>query len=684
MTIDELEQVISYLDTCYEEGSDCINPLTNKLVSDSEYDLLRKQLSDLAPDSPVLKTVTASNLKLNVKKVAHNPPMTSISKAIGTLSEREATLQDWMDKVQKELGKCEIVQAYKRDGVAIALYYENGKLKAAGLRPRDGVSGEDVTENAKYVEGIPAELWEHDSQGNKKNFLNVTCCIRGEIECKKSVFEEIVVNWQKYGLSNEPANPRNYAAGSIRQFTDPKETKNRRISFTGYSVFGWNNAPFKTEIERAKYVNAVLRIPFVQVRPFRQQDLKSMEDFVPQLDYEVDGIVLSVNNLEDSEQMGTHGNSVTGNPKGKLAWKFSEQSAVVTVKGYEFALGRSGRLTPVLNFDAVPLDGTKVSQCTAHSLGFMDGTSASSLGEIGVGAQIRIIKSGKIIPKVIEIVSEGQPLIVPSKCPSCGGKLDIIQGNDGKNLVCPDEYCGDRAVAHLCYYLTTIGVKGLAESIVGDMYRANLVKHPCDFYKVTVNELQQVGFTERQALLAVSRIWMADDAAHQEDDALKKFISKTKKLKVPAWQIFASQGIPTAGKSAGKALMDHFGSLENLRKATLDDLKSVPDVGEITAQKIVEYFAKYGKLFDVLLEYLEPEGPKQGKLSGKSFVFTGGFTNGKAFHEKRVMDCGGKVSGNVSKNTDYLVVGTDAGSKEEKAKQLGVKRISIDELEKML
>lgn len=693
----ELEQVIEHLDTCYEDGAECLHPITGKLVTDPEYDRLRKRLAELHPESEVLKEVTASKLVSTSKKVTHHPPMTSISKAIGTLAEREATLKDWLDKIKAELGYAdpakEVVQAYKRDGVAVAIYYEKGKLKAAGLRPRNGQTGEDVTANIRFVEGVATELWEHDRDGKRVRFLPVTCSIRGEIECKKSVFRAIAADWQNNGLKQEPANPRNYAAGSIRQFSDPTITKSRKLTFTGYSIYGWTSddnqfahAPFKTEIERAKYANAVLRIPFVQVRPFRYQDLNMLEDLADSLDYEVDGVVLSVNNLEDAEQMGTHGNSVTGNPKGKLAWKFSEQSAVVIVDKIEFTPGRSGKLTPVLQFEAVPLDGTKVSQCTGHSLGFLDGSSDSSPGEIGVDAHVRIIKSGKIIPKVIEVVKPGRKLHPPTKCPSCNSQLETRQGEDGKDLICPNEFCGVRAVARLVYYLATLGVKGIAESAVTKMYEGKLVQYPDQFYDLTVSKLENIGFTKRQALLAVARLYLCDDPAHMTDDDLEDFIAKAydRKLKVPAWQLIAALGIPGVGKSAGQALVAHFGTFEKIREAKLSDFQEVGDIGDVTAKALAEFFENYDGMVEYLLKAIEPEGRKQGKFTGQTFVFTGGFPGGKAKWEKEVMDRGGKCSGSVSKSTNFVVVGTDAGSKEEKAKQLGIKRISVAELEKML
>jgi DNA ligase (NAD+) len=696
----ELEMVIAALDTLYEEGEDCIHPVTGKLISDPEYDKLRKRLEKLHPQSKIFKTPTASKLVSKVKKVTHNPPMTSISKAIGLLSEREAALKKFQEEIKKELGYEEppekwLVQAYKRDGVAIANYYVKGILVASGLRPRNGFDGEDVTENVKYVDGVPTELWEHDKDGNRVRFLPVTCCIRGELECKKAVFRKIVEDWQnpKLGLNSEPKNPRNYTAGSIRQFTDPKVTKERRISFTGYSIVGWHSddpnfmsPPFKTEIERAKYSNAVLRVPFVQVRPFRYQDMQMLEDLANSIDYEVDGVVVSVNNLEDAEQMGNTGGSATGNPKAKIAWKFVEQSAITEVKDIEWQPGRTGALTPVLKLDPVQLDGTTVSQCTGHSIGFLNGTSKASLGKIGIGSKVRIIKSGKIIPKVIEIIGEWDGPHVPSKCPSCGLKLVVEYGHDGSDLVCNNEFCGVRAVARFAHYLSTFGVKGVAESALSTMYSENVIKDIADIYDVTVSKLEKVGFSKRQSLLAVARIWMCPNPTSMQNDQLEELIADTyvKKIKIPAWQLLASLGIPGSGESAGQALIAHFGSFAAVRKAKLEELQAVENVGELTAKNIFNFFKKHKDMLDALLGNVDPEGPKVGKLTGKTFVFTGGFPGGKEKWEKEVMERGGKVSGSVSKTTNYTVVGENAGSKEEKAKTLGVPCISLVDLEKML
>jgi DNA ligase (NAD+) len=681
----ELEQVIQALDTLFEAGDPCIHPITNKVVTDPEYDRLRKKLSELHPESDIFSTPSASTLSSDAQVIKHHPPMTSISKAIGSIVERNADLDKFIASVQGELGYGveSLFAAYKRDGVAVSIEYDNeGRLKAAGLRPRDGVHGEDVTENIKMVKGVPTELWIHDKDGKRVKRLKAPLVIRGELECFISVFEE---RNKKYG--GKYANPRNYTAGSIRQFKDPSITGERHISFVAYRILNYPDAPYKTEVDKAKWCNRVLRVPFVRTEKFDRTKLQQMEDYIPELDYEVDGVVIGVNNLEDSDQMGTHGNSPTGNPKGKLAWKFTEQEAQTTILRYTFTPGRTGRLTPVMEIDPVQLDGTTVSRVTGHSLGFMDGSSKSSPGELGVGTTIRVIKSGKIIPKCVGVVKAGKPFEAPDTCPSCSSKLVAEQGDDGKELICPNEYCGVRAVAALKHYLQIIGVKGIAGSTISKLQDADLVSQPGDFYRLNPRGLKEAGFTERQTVLTLARVWMIHDPEHKKDEDLKPLIKVARDagISIPGWQVFASFGISSAGRSAGRALMAHFGSFDGILTASVDDLQAIGDIGDTTAQNIVAFFKKHGRMVRSVLKHVVPESPKQGKLSDKTFVFTGGFPNGKAHWEKAVTEEGGKTSGSVSKkSTDYLVVGTDAGSKHQKALGFGIICLTIDELKKML
>ena len=327
----ELERIISHLDTLYERGNDCIHPDTGIQVTDGEYDGLRRELKELAPKSKLFQTATASKVQSAVKKVVHDPPLTSIEKASHEIVEKqEEMLFKWLvgsvedeDKAKRttikgktykdepvELPKDYFYAAYKLDGVALALYYEDGKLARAGLRPRDGINGEDVTEQCQHVDGIPEKLKQ-----------KVTCSIRGELICKLKDFEKVQIDLEKAGEKLR-ANPRNHAAGGIRQFKDPTKTKRMRLSFIAYTIEAQADPPYKTELERAKYCNDELGVPYIPTKIFKFEDLAKMEDGIPKLDFEVDGVIIGVNDLEAQEQLGRHGDPVTGNPKGKIRGSF--------------------------------------------------------------------------------------------------------------------------------------------------------------------------------------------------------------------------------------------------------------------------------------------------------------------------------------------------------------------------
>lgn len=671
--IDELLEVIQVLDTLYEDGSDCIDPRTGNLVTDTTYDQWKQELIDLLqendPTHEFLQQPSISSLDSGVKKIKHDPPMTSINKANGSKVEKNKILDDWINKIVTELGydnksKHEVIaQSFKRDGVAIALYYENGKLVKAGLRPQDGINGEDVTENAKYVQGIPETLREP-----------VTCSIRGELECKISVFEEINNEQEKNGEKTY-ANPRNYTAGSIRQFKNPIETKKRRLNFTAYSIENLDSPPYKTAIERAKWCNNVLGIPFVRVEPFNIKDLEKMESLVDTLDYEVDGAVLEVNNLEDQEQLGKHGNSTTGNPKGKLAWKFSEKSVIVTINNVVWNTGRQGKITPVVEFYPTRIAGTMVKRCTAHNVGIMKSK------KLGVGAEIGVIKSGKIIPKIISVEKEAKTVEIPSVCPSCNYKVIEESSDNAMELFCRNQNCPAQNVGRLYNFLNVIGCKGVADSTVTKLVERKLVTNCSDFYKLDFNQLKQSGFTERQSALIIANIAMVADPDKIKDceDLLNKAKSNNK-IKTSMQQFIAALGIPGASKGTGRTLSVHFkGDFDKVRNASVEDLKLVEDIGGKTAENVFVFFKSYCTEVDELLKYIELEKAKEGKLSGKSFVFTGTFEEKRRDLEQMVENLGGKASNSVSKKVNYVVVGQDAGSKAEKAEKLKITTLNIDE-----
>lgn len=711
-----LEAAIKHLDTLYEVGDDCVLPddLGKKLgfqpgeeVPDLTYDGFRRELNSLHPKSRIFKTATASNNKSKgIQKVKHDPPLTSIEKAghedravqeemlfkwlLDCLAEAPAAIKNEpvFDLAAKDIdGKSHperqykgttvtyprkyFVQAYKLDGVALALYYEQGVLVKAGLRPRDGINGEDVTEQVKYVKGIPEKL-----------NLPVTCSIRGEIICKLSDFEKVQKALADAG-EDLRANPRNHAAGGIRQFKDPTKVKAQRLSFMGYGIEGLDNPPYKTEIERAKWCNKELGVPFVRVQHFNFYQLQEMEDNVPNLDYEVDGVVVSVDSFADQTQLGRHGDPKTGNPKGKIAWKFAEEEAQPVLKEKEWKTGRTGKIVPVAIFDAVHLAGTNVRRATLHNYGFM------LKNKIDVGTKLRVIKAGKIIPKVIGVAGDpckGKPSH-PEKCPSCGSKTVVEENDDNFELKCPNtKSCPSQNISGLEHYLKTFGVLGLGESKITALAEGGAVRTFSDFYRLDVKAAEACNLSKRQAMLALAGIHMIPNPDKLDDADLSKELKKAakEKKKIPLWKLFASFGIQSAGKSCGKALVEAFPNFDAIRNASVDDLAAVPDVGEKTAEIIHAYLRENSDEIDKILKYVEPELPKKGPLTGKSYVLSGTIEKGKAYWKQKIEDLGGKTGDSVSKNTSYLVAGDGSGSKTEKAKKYDVPIITVDDLAKQL
>ena len=297
-------------------------------------------------------------------------------------------------------------------------------------------------------------------------------------------------------------------------------------------------------------------------------------------------------------------------------------------------------------------------------------------------------KAGKIIPKVTGVIGgKGKP-VFPDTCPSCEEPTTLEEGGtEGMlELTCTNAECPAQNVSTLCHYLSTFGVLGLGESRVAQLVEGGAVAMPADFYRLDMKKAQSCGLSPRQSMLAIGGIQMITSPDKLKADELEKQIATAKKSKkpIPLWQLFASFGIDAAGKSAGKALSDHFGSFDAIRKATVEQLEAVDDVGTKTAETIQAYLAKHADEIDDLLQFVEPQLPKTGKLTGKRFCFSGGFSEGKRHWEQIVEDLGGKCAGSVSKKTDYLVAGSGSGSKSEKAEKLGIPIISVDELQKLI
>lgn len=676
--IKELEKIIAKLDTLFEKGDDCINPITGLVVLDNEYDALKKELFDLHPKSKIFTTVTSSIVKSSKDKVIHDPPMTSINKCNGTEDEKVKILSKWLEDAKKIIPQKEIPKnpvdflkrffsmSYKHDGLAISLEYENGKLIRAGLRSKSGKDGINVTDKTKYIENIPQKL-----------SIPVTCIIRGEVETHVSVFKDVS---EKLG-DKAKANPRAHTAGSMNQKT-AEQMKDRGLTFIAYNILNLDKPPYKTEIERAAWVKKELGINFVKTMPFTTAMLKMFEKGHRRLDFMVDGVVLSINDLKLQKKLGTTGSKDTGNPKGKLAWKFKDEIKEATIKDIVWQTGRTGNITPVLIFDGIQLEGTTVSKCTAHNWGRVKSN------KIGIGSKVEIIKSGKIIPKLHKVVKAKGQVMKPENCPSCEDELvEEFGNNETLGLVCENTLCPAQNIKNLNHFLKIIEVKGIAGSTINKLVEAGMVQKRSDFYKLTMGYLLNNGFTERTSTLILSRIWMIPSPEQEKDNTvLRDKLGKIQTIKVPMEKFFAAFGIDGAGKEVGRLLSKKYKDFDKILGLSETELSSIDGIGPTIAKNTYDFLKANETEIHNLRQYIELEAPKgkSGKLNGKSFVLSGALVGGKSLWKEQIEEKGGEVKSSVGRKVHYVVAGEGSGSKSDKAKQLNIPIITVDDLEEIL
>jgi DNA ligase (NAD+) len=669
---DELEALIVHLAAQYEQGIPC-RDLDGELVSDPEYDTLVRQLRDAKPDAEILKTISPAahapgqTDDAGVKMVIHDPPMTSIAKA--DTEKREAIYQRWLEECCTT--PVEFAHSYKLDGVALSIRYENGRLVSAGLRPRDGVRGTDVTANVKYVRGIPQRL-----------SPPLTLTLRGEVICTKEDFARVQAN---HAAAGEPlkANERNHAFGAIRQLTDPSKTALGLLSFMAYGIVKFDQwrDHYRTEIERAKWARERL-LPdgnFVLVHPHGRKELELMEAGAADLPFRVDGVILKVNDLEAQAALGHHGDDPTGDPRGALAWKFLAEEATAVVKSISYEASRTGRITLVANFDGVPLAGTTVRRATCNNIGW-----AEKMG-IGPGATVVFIKGGEIIPKIVR-VADGrvEKNVYPRHCPSCRYHVSIHVNGDKKDLRCGNPGCPAKHIKGFVHFLTKLECKGLGESAIEMLVRAGHLREWVDLITLTTEQCVAAGFSYREALLALATIHKVKPVKDNEKLAAAIATARNKEKKVPAWQFFAALGIPQCGETVGKLLVAHFSTVGEIFNATKEQLLQVTGIGETSADNIVKFIETYRLQISTLMCHFELEMPQGGKLAGINFCLSGGFTKGKEYWEALIAAAGGNCTSSVGKKTTYLVAGPGSGLKSEKARELNIPIIDVNKLEEML
>jgi len=636
-------------------------------IPDAEYDRLFRELQALEAEHPELVTSDSPTQRVGgtpldeFPKVRHAVPMLSIR----TETDTEASGARAFDaRVRKELGlgdadpPVEYAAELKFDGLAINLRYEHGVLVAAATRG-DGETGEDVTQNVRTIHAIPLHL--------KIEFPPTVLEVRGEVFMRRDEFERYNARQREAGKPTL-VNPRNGAAGSIRQL-DPAIAAQRPLSFYAYGlgeVRGWQQAPdtHSTTLDALEKLGVPVS---AERRVCRGADeLIAFHDDVAarrdQLPFDIDGVVYKVNRFDQQRELGF----VTREPRWAVAHKYPAQEQLTTVLGIEVQVGRTGALTPVARLAPVFVGGVTVTNATLHNQDEIDRK------DVRVGDTVIVRRAGDVIPEVVAAVLDKRPDPAPPRfnilqtwptCPECGSHVVRLDGEAAVRctggLVCPAQR--KQALLHFAGR-RTMDIEGLGDKLVDQLVDRGLVHTPADIYRLSQDTLAGL---ERMAEKSAANLLAAIDT------------SKTTTL---ARFIFAL-GIRNVGEATAKDLAQHFGSLDKLIAASEADLLAVRDVGPIVAQSIIQFFAEPHNL-DVVRKlrtagvcWPESEGVQQsaGILMGKTLVLTGTLpTLTRDAAKEKIEAAGGKVASSVSKKTDYVVAGEEAGSKLAKAQELGV------------
>ncbi len=634
-------------------------------ISDYEYDKLMTRLKELeaaypefiTPTSPT-QMVGGSARREAGKLVAHDVPMLSLQDVFN----RE-DVENFISDMIAKLGAPEFVVEEKIDGLSLALRYVNGKFIQAITRG-DGIhQGEDVTENARVIDDVVQTLID-----TPKYFE-----IRGEVYMTRQNFIKVNERQEKLGLKIF-ANPRNCAAGTLRQL-DSRIVKKRRLSMFVFNLQKIDGVEIQSHVEAYNFMvrNGIKIIHAYKVCKTFEEVWQAIEEIGTRreiLDYDIDGAVVKVNSFADREKLGATGKV----PRWAVAYKYPPDERETVLRKIELSVGRTGRITPTAVFDAVNLNGTKVERATLHNQDFIDTL------DVRIGDTIKVYKSGEIIPRVSGVVTSKRPenstpFKFPDTCPVCSHKLE--REESAADYRCVNPNCPAQLENHLLNFggRNAMDIHGLGETSIPKLIDESFVKTVADVYKLK----------NFRADLIAKKIFGRDKST----DKILAAIEESKKNS-PA-KLLTGLGIFGVGSAAARDLIQHFGGLEELSKATLEELQNVPDIGEKTARRIKEFFddADNIKILSELKEMgLTMEAEKKiidSAIAGKSFVLTGKlekFTRDEA--SKLIAERGGIVKSSVSKNTDYVIAGEKAGSKLAKANGFGIKILSEDEFEEFL
>ena len=652
--------------------------LDKQEISDAALDSLKHELDQLerqfpefiTPDSPTQRV--GGKPLAGFKKVTHQTPMLSLN---DSFSEEE--IADWEIRIKKLVPPGFHLDYYteiKMDGLAMSLVYRNGLLNHGSTRG-DGKVGEDITQNLKTIEAIPLKLEVHTKGANEKIVKMAEKALKGEVEIRgevymtKKVFEKLNAQQEKKGEAAF-ANPRNAAAGSVRQL-DPKVTASRKLSFMAYELVG--DLGQKTHEEAHEIIKVLGLQPGTLNRYCKDiaavnkyhEDIGKVRKGLP---YWSDGIVVTVNNIALFRRLGVVGKA----PRGAIAYKYPAEQATTMVEDIKVQVGRTGTLTPVAHLKPVQVAGTTVKRATLHNMDQIERL------DVRIGDTVIIQKAGEIIPEVVKVLpnlrtGKERKFHMPTRCPVCGSKVARRSGEVA--YYCANKKCFSIQQEGLHHFVAkpAFNIDGLGPKILEQLWNADLIRDAADLFDLKEEDLEPLErFAEKSASNLVQAIQSAKVVT------LSRFIN--------------ALGIRHVGEETAVDLARHFGTLDKLRKASLEELEKIPDVGGVVAKSIDDYFhdKASAKLIDKILakgikvKHEEAIKKKTG-LTGKKIVVTGTLESMSREEAKtRIREAGGDWVSSVSQHTDYVVAGAEPGSKYDKAKKLGVKIISEKEFLSLL
>lgn len=633
----------------------------NPQISDTEYDTLYKQLEKLENEYPELiqensPTQRVGDVVLSeFEKVTHKVPMLSLSNTFST-----EDLRDFDNRIKKVVAnrKIEYICELKIDGLAISINYVNGKLISAATRG-DGTVGEEVTDNIKTIFSIPKVLKE-----------NKTFEVRGEVYLPKKSFN--ILNEERKE-NNEVlfANPRNAAAGSLRQL-DSKITAQRRLSAFIYSVVGDNTIesqlqalktaeeyelPVNNNYKLCKNIDEVIN--YIEYWDINRKNLP----------YEIDGIVIKVNSYSLQEEIGYTQKS----PRWATAFKFPEEELATKLLDVELSVGRTGIVTPVAQLDPIVISGSTVSKASLHNKDVIDEL------DIHIGDMVIVKKAGEIIPKVVRVLKElrlenSKKYIMPNRCPSCNSEL--VSKKDDPFIRCVNPECPEQNIRRIIHFASrdALNIEGLGDKVVATLYEQGIISHTIDLFSL-----------EREKLINLDRM------GEKSVDNLLTAIENSKNSTLD--KVIYALGILNVGKKAAKILAEKYLNLTTLMTATVDELINLPDIGLITAESVIDFLSNEINIKfinDLISIGMNPQYEVQkieddNIFSGKTIVLTGKLVELTRNEAKEYLEkLGAKVTGSVTTKTDLVLAGEKAGSKLAKAEQLGIQVISEEEFISML